>query len=439
MRHRLRDIPEMLRTPVGRVLLRNGLSYRLWPLSSLLARLYRSTVVRNTRVIAVVGSFGKSTTVRAVSVAVGVPRPEPEISNAWSSVAEAILKIAPRQRHAAVEIGIAAAGEMRGYARTVRPSITVVTSVGSEHQRSLGSLTVTRDEKAWMVRALPRSGTAVLNGDDPNVMWMRDQTTARVVTFGFGASCDVRALDFRLDGLRGSRFRIRAFDAEREVATRLLGRHMVYPALAAIAVAQLEGFALDETLSRLAGLPPTEGRLQPVLLPNGATVLRDDFKSTLETIHSALDVLSEIPGRRIVVLGSVSEPPAPQRPVYQALGERVARIASVFVVVGTSFEAYYSGARRGGMPGACIIHAGYTPREVAEALRKIIQPGDVVLLKGRDTQNLDRVRLILEGRRVGCDIVFCNARLLACERCRMLEEGWGTHRLIMQPSTAEPQ
>src|SRR5579864_9691800 len=161
MRHRLRDIPEMLRTPVGRLLLWNGVNYRLWPLSSRLARLYRSTVVRNTRVIAVVGSFGKSTTVSAVSVVVGAPPPRPELGNAWSSVAAAILKIVPRQRHAVVEVGIAAAGQMKGYARTVRPSMTVVTSVGSEHQRSLGSLTVTRDEKAWMVRVLPRSGTAV--------------------------------------------------------------------------------------------------------------------------------------------------------------------------------------------------------------------------------------------------------------------------------------
>ena len=50
-----------------------------------------------------------------------------------------------------------------------------------------------------MVRALPRTGLAVLNGDDPNVMWMKPQTAARVVTVGFGATCDVRAGDIRLD------------------------------------------------------------------------------------------------------------------------------------------------------------------------------------------------------------------------------------------------
>ena len=259
MRYKLREIPEMLRTPVGRVLLYEGLNYRLWPLTSRLAWLYRSTVVRRTRVIAVVGSFGKSTTLRAVCAAVGVPTDWRRFNNAWSAVARALLEIRPGMRHAVVEVGIAAPGQMEGYARTVRPDVAVVTSIGSEHQRSFGSLESTRAEKAWMVRALSESGTAILNGDDPHVMWMRGETPARVVTFGFGERCDMRALEFRPDGLRGTRLRVRAFGEEREVAIRLLGRHMVYPALAAIAVAQVEGFPLDETLSRLGDLRPRRG------------------------------------------------------------------------------------------------------------------------------------------------------------------------------------
>jgi UDP-N-acetylmuramoyl-tripeptide--D-alanyl-D-alanine ligase len=431
MRYRLRDIPEMLRTPLGRWQLGEGVNYRIWPLTSRLAQLYRRTVVRRTRVFAVVGSFGKSTTLRAVSAVLGVPPHWRMLDNAWSGVAYAILQIRPLQRHAAIEVGIADRGQMQAYARTVRPSVTIVTSVGSEHHRSLGSLEVTRAEKAWMVRVLSRSGTAVLNGDDPNVMWMQGQTPARVVTFGFGETCDVSAREIRIDWPHGTRFRLRAFGNERDVAIRLLGRHMVYPALAAIAVSQLEGFPLDEALSRLRSLPPTPGRMELVELPNGVLLLRDDFKSTLETMHAALDVVAEIPARRIVLLGDVSEPRPPQRAIYQALGERVARMASHFVIVGHSFDPYYSGARRGGMPKSCIVDGGDSPRQAAETLKELLQPGDVVLLKGRDTQKLDRVRLILEGRCVSCDIPFCNVRSLACENCPMLERGWGTHRVIM--------
>jgi UDP-N-acetylmuramoyl-tripeptide--D-alanyl-D-alanine ligase len=431
MRYRLNDLPAMLQTPIGWLQMQKGVEYRIWPLTAQLARLYRSTVVRRTRVIAVVGSLGKSTTLRAVSAILELPFHGRMHDNAWSSVAYAMLRIRPGQPHAAVEVGIADVGQMRGYARVVRPSVTVVTSVASEHHRSLGSLEVTRTEKAWMVRVLAQSGTAVLNGDDPNVIWMQGQTRARTVTFGFGESCDVRAAEVRLAWPQGTRFRVRAFGQEREAAIRLLGRHMVYPALAAIAVAQLEGVPLDEALSRLQALAPTPGRLQPVMLPNGVHVLRDDFKSTLETMHAALDVFAEIPGRRIAVLGDVSEPPGPQRRIYQALGERVGQFAAFFIVVGHGLEAYHSGARRAGMAASHIIDGGRSPRQAAEVLARIVQAGDVVLLKGRDTQMLDRVRLILEGRRVGCDIRFCSLHTVACEQCPMLGRGWGTHRVIM--------
>ncbi len=321
MRFRLRDLPAMLGTPAGRVHVRQGIAYRAWPLLSRLARLHRRTLARKTRVIAVTGSFGKSTTTRAIVAALGLPRHDAMLFNSWSWIAFALLRIRPGQRHAVIEVGISKPGQMKFYARTVNPDVAVITSVGSEHHRSLGTLEVTRAEKSWMVQALPASGAAVLNGDDANVMWMRSKTRARVVTFGFGAACDVRADTVRLDWPRGTRFHLTAFGQERDVAVRLLGRHMIYPILAAVAVAQLEGFTLDRALARLSELEPTRGRMQPVLLPNGVTVLRDDFKSALETVHTALDVLGEIPAsRRVVLLGSVNEPPGAQRPIYQAIG-----------------------------------------------------------------------------------------------------------------------
>jgi UDP-N-acetylmuramoyl-tripeptide--D-alanyl-D-alanine ligase len=432
MRYRIRDLPAMFSTPAGRLQLRAGVAYRLWPLLSRLARLHRQTRARDVRVIAVVGSFAKSTTTRAVSTVLGVPLQAGALFNAWSSIAFAILRIRPTERHAVIEVGISGPGQMESYARVVRPSITIVTSVGSEHQRTLGSLETTRTEKAWMVRVVPPSGTVVLNGDDPHVVWMKGQTQARVVTFGFGESCDVRAGEPRLDWPHGMRFQLNAFGKEREVTVRFIGRHMVYPALAAIAVSELEGFALDESLSALKALAPTPGRLDTIFLSSGVVVLRDDYKSTLETIQVALDVLAEIPApRRIVMLGDVSEPPGSQRPIYQALGERIARIATHLIVFGHGLEKYSSGAKRAGMPKSSIIDGGRTVQQAAETLAKLLQPGDVVLIKGRDTQKLDRVRLILQGRPVKCDIRFCNLHKIDCDTCPMLERGWGRHRPIM--------
>jgi UDP-N-acetylmuramyl pentapeptide synthase len=433
VRFRLTDLPALLATSAGREQIRRGLGYRAWPVSSRIAQLHRLTLARRTRVVAIVGSFGKTTTARAIAAVLGQPLQGTLGRNAFSAVAGAVLRIAPGQRHAVIEVGIADIGQMRPYARTVRPDVTVVTAIGSEHHRSLGTLAVTRDEKAWMLRALPASGIAVLNGDDPNVTWMRGETRARIVTFGLSEACDVRARNLRFDWPHGSRFDLTAFgETVTDIRVRLFGEPMVRAALAAIAVARSEGVALADALARLEGLAPTPGRMEPVALPGGVTILRDDHKGAIETMGAALAAFAGIPAkRRIVVLGEITEPPAPQRASYRAVGAQVASAASLFVVVGRMLDSYSVGARRAGMPAEAIVDGGRTAASAAAVLRPLLREGDVVLVTGRGTQALDRVRLILEGRDVRCDITFCTLRRDTCDGCGMLERGWAGRRPVM--------
>src|SRR5262245_32170054 len=178
----------------------------------LAARIHRATLVRRTRVIAVIGSYGKTTTTRAVHAALGIPR------SAWVDLNGNCLSLVPLAllRHArapvriAVEVGIGAPSQMARYAAALRPDVVVVTSIGTEHIQSFRDIQHLRDEKAHMVRALGTTGAAVLNGDDPNVMWMATQTRARVVTFGLGAGHDVGATDVTLDWPHGTRFVLHA-------------------------------------------------------------------------------------------------------------------------------------------------------------------------------------------------------------------------------------
>jgi UDP-N-acetylmuramoyl-tripeptide--D-alanyl-D-alanine ligase len=152
--------------------------YRAWPVLASLARLHRASGARRTRVVAVVGSFGKTTTSRAVAAALGRD-PDRLKDNYASFVAAALLSIRPRDRHTVIEVGIDRVGQMSRYARLVRPDVVVVTAIGSEHNRSFPDFGVTRNEKAAMVREFGPSGLAVLNGDDVNVQWMKAQTRGR--------------------------------------------------------------------------------------------------------------------------------------------------------------------------------------------------------------------------------------------------------------------
>ena len=406
---------------------------RLLRVRARVAPLLRRTVARRLRIIAIVGSFGKSTTMKAVTTSLGGVRWWMSHRIAVNYFSPWILRSwlpgrrPPRDRYLAIECGIDRPGQMATHARMVRPDIAVVTSIGSEHNRSLGTIETTRDEKANMVRALSPAGVAVLNGDDPNVMWMRDQTAAKVITFGFGEANDVRATDVSLeDWPDGTRFTLHANGESHAMRVRLIGRTSLYPILAGAAVALEEGLAFDEIRPRLESIRPVPGRFEPVPLDNGAVILRDDFKSPMETIHAALDVLAEIPARRrIVVLGEISEPQGSQGPLYRALGERVAEIADrAIFIAGRWAYAYAAGAKRAGMPDAAITRARHDVFKAIPVLQDELGAGDVVLIKGRDTQRLDRITLALQGRTIRCRIQFCRTKVARCYACPMLERGW---------------
>lgn len=428
----MEDVRHLLKTPVGREKVISGFSYRLWPFLSHLANFYHRNWLKKARIISVVGSFGKSTTLRAIKTSLGLKIHRRDTSNSWSFVAGAVFRIRPSDRHAVIEIGIDRPGGMLFYARTVRPEITVVTSIGSEHNRALGSLEKTRAEKSEMVKILPESGFAVLNGDDPNVLWMASQTRASVITYGLKNTNNIRASNIKLNWPHGTWFTLHANDQIRDLHIRLVGTHMIYPILAATAVLLVEGLCLDEFLPKLESLSPTPGRLEPVLLPNDVILLRDDFKGSLETFHTALDVFADIPAKRkFILIGDISEPPGSQGPIYRDIGKRFANDVWRVIHVGGSFQRYAAGATSSGFPRDALINAKRSILKAAEPLINDLRPGDVVLIKGRDTQRLERIELILKGRKVKCDINFCNVKRIQCAQCQMLERGWNGLRYII--------
>ena len=420
-RYGLGDVVWMLATPIGRIEIFCVIRDFAWPITSWLASLYRRVVLRRVTIVAVVGSYGKTTTTRAMRASLGKSISHHDELNHRSMVPGALFRIKPGEKTGVIEVGIERPGQMAPIARTIRPDIAVVTSIGSEHNTSFRSLEATREEKAHMVRCLPASGLAVLNGDDPNVLWMASQTRARVVTFGFGEENQVYASEPRLEWPGGMRFRLNLNGDQREIRVPLLGRHMVYPALAASAVAASLGVPPDVFVPRLASFSPAPGRLAPRPLANGAVLLCDAFKSGIETIHASLDVLAEIPApRKIVVLGPITEPPGPQGPLYRELGRRIAEISQLALFVG-SYREYRGGVRQAGMPKQACFDAGHGITGAVEFLRRELRPGDVVLIKGRRRQRLERIALALEGRAVRCRLVACLVQSIHCDSCPMLE------------------
>ena len=130
-------------------------------------------------------------------------------------------------------------------------------------------------------------------------------------------------------------------------------------------------------------------------------------------------------------MGEVSEPPGSQGPIYRELGRRIAAVADYVIFVGGNFQRYAAGARQGGLPKSALFNAKGSVLKAAEYLQNELRAGDIVLIKGRDTQQLERVALVLTGHNVRCDIAFCDVRAVTCENCPMLERGWNGLRVVI--------
>ncbi len=392
---------------------------RLWPLTRPLAALHRASLARRLRVVAVIGSFGKSTTTRAVAAALGAPADG--WLNAFAAIDLALLASPPWQRHLVKEVGIARPGQMARYGASLKPDIVVFTSVGSEHNRSLGSLEEIAAEKARMFDHLAPGGTIVANGDDPRVRAVVEGRPQRVVRFGFHESCEVRIVDYRVAGPEGSAITVETGGCRLSLRCRLLGRDTARAFAAALAVADLEGVSRMDAVRRLEQIRPVPGRLELISLGSRGHLLRDDCKGAFETFESAIRLLGELSGRRIAVVGEVENPPQASGPTYRSLGAQLGAVAERVVVVGGRklFQAYRSGARKAGFDGSRFLHAGHSVARAAEHVRGELGPDSLVLIKGASRHRLQRVGLLLEGERVDCRLVECEApgRVL-CRNCR---------------------
>jgi len=412
---------------IGRRHILNVFLFKLTPFLRLIGRFYRKFFLGNKRFIVIVGSFGKTTTTRALkAVLFKTPNP-PATRNTQILAILDMFRLPTGTKYAVFEAGIRRPGQMVRFAKMLQPQIVIVTSIGSEHHSSLGSLENTRNEKAEMIRILPSSGIAVLNADDPNVMWMKTQTQAHVVTFGFNRDADVRAESVDIENLQNTRVCVHIGNQILHLKIKLVGRVMIYPILAAIAVTWAEGLDLFKIIPFLESLVPTPNRLQPIILENGVTILCDDFKSPIETVEAALDTFCSLPAkRRIFVIGMLDEISGKFGPTYRWLGEQAAHASGKIIFIGTrkALKRIRSGIKRVESSLDSVIYPAKNTNHAVEILHKLLNPGDLVLLKGRGSQKLQRIVLGLEGRTVQCDLKECKTKITACRNCPMLESGW---------------
>ena len=271
----------------------------------------------------------------------------------------------------------------------IRPTIGVVTTIGSDHIRSFGSMEAIAREKRKLVEALPATGTAVLNADDPLVLAMRDDCKARVLTYGVAAEADVRAENISAIWPARLSFTASYRDQVAVVETDLCGAHWTSAALAAVTTAIAMGMSLAEAARAIRSVPPFANRMCPATRADGVTFVFDDAKSPYWTIPAAFAFVRDAQAsRRFIVMGTISDYTGASERAYVTVAKEALKSADHVVFVGS--KASKALPARKAVP-ATPLHAFYTVDAASEHLAGTLRAGDLVLLKGVPADRLERI------------------------------------------------
>jgi UDP-N-acetylmuramoyl-tripeptide--D-alanyl-D-alanine ligase len=350
------------------------------------------------RVIGVTGSAGKTTTKEAVAQVLGarfkVLKSAGNLNNAFG-VPLQLLRLEREHEVAVIEMGMNHAGEIAALARIAEPDWAVVSNVAPVHIEFFpDGLEGIARAKYELVQALPEEGIAILNADDAYVRDFGRGMGERSVLYGTQDAAVVRAENVEEQGIEGVQFNVVAYGETAPVHLKLLGRHNVLNALAAIAAGLKSEIPLNVCAAAIGELLPADKRGE-ILKWQGATLINDSYNSNPRALDAMVDALISMPGKRhIVIAGEMLELGPGALAMHEACGARMAeRDISIIVGVRGVAKGLVQGAQGAG--GNAIFLE--TPAEAGEWMRSNLGEGDVVLLKASRGVRLEKALESLKG------------------------------------------
>ena len=349
------------------------------------------------RVIGITGSVGKSTTKEVIAEVLAQryrTLKSPGNMNNEIGLPLTILRLSHGYERAVLEMGFYVPGEIAFLCDIALPEIGVITNIGTVHAERAGSQEAIFNGKSELVKALPANGVAILNLDDPWVRKMAELTLARVFFYGLDPAADLWADEVEGLGLEGLRFRLHYQQEILHVHIPMIGQHSVHTALRAAAVGLADGLTWQEILDGLRQ-GHTQLRLTAVRTERGALLLDDTYNASPESMLAALNLLSELDGNKVAVLGDMLELGQYEIQGHEMVGVRAAEVADSLVTVGRRGHIIAAAARRAGLGSRKITEFEDTDEVVAH-LRKSLTTEDVVLVKGSHDLRMDRIVTALE-------------------------------------------
>lgn len=378
------------------------------------------------KIVAITGSVGKTSTKEAVvsvlsgefsvrgnkgsyNSEIGVPLTILDLNNAYFSFFEWIknifrgflllVKKVNYPRILVLEWGADKPGDIENLTKWIKPDVSIVTALGDipVHVEFFSSPESLRQEKSKILKPLKARDKAVLNFDDETVLEMREKTKAELITYGLQNGADVRGSSYKIilggkekipEGMtfkleyKGSFVPVRVYNT--------FGKQQMYACLAAASAGIIFGLNLVKISEFLSLYESPPGRLKLIKGLKGSFILDDTYNASPMAVHAALDTLNDLPSKRkIAVFGDMMELGKHTMSAHKEVGMIAAKVCDFIFVVGMRAKFIKEAAVEFGFDKEKIFEFPCSA-EAGEELKKIIEKGDLILIKGSQVMRMEK-------------------------------------------------
>lgn len=347
------------------------------------------------KIIAVTGSMGKTTTrnftASILRQAFNVHETSGNLNNEFG-VPLTLLNLDPKHDLAVLELGMNHAGEIRRLSEISLPDIGLITNIAPVHLEFFASLREIAEAKAELLEFLPENGHFFLNGDDPELTRLSDRFAGGQTRFGFGQDSQVQIMEAQIMDICKMKITIRGRVSEYSGIISSVGKPGAYNAGAAVAVAEYLGVEPDKIHLGLSGLHPPNMRGQVTEL-GAITLWNDTYNANPRAVEFLLDIIRQLSkfSRKIIVLGDMLELGSNTEKFHREIGEKAAGAdLDVIITVGPASRVVRDSAVNSGF-SAKSVHWFEDAEEAARFLSKLVEPGDLVAIKGSRGLKLEKI------------------------------------------------
>ncbi len=309
-------------------------------------------------VVGITGSVGKTTTKDMIAAVLSEKYETLKTQGNFNNnigLPKTLLNLTDETQIAVIEMGMNHLKEIEYLTRIAAPETVTITNVGDAHIGNLGSKENIFKAKSEIFEGLKEGGLAVLNGDDPYLLRLKEdpdkQAKFRFAYVGESEGCEWRAIDICEDREESMCFTAATPIGTFPVVVPALGRHMVYPALTAAAIGAEYGLTIAEIQSGIAHYVPTKMRMETLRLAGGIVIFNDTYNANPQSMKAGLSSLMHIhTGRHIAVLGDMKELGAAEETLHREVGAYAAELSvDTLITVGDAAAYLAEEARKKGL------------------------------------------------------------------------------------------